>query len=360
MYDTLGEQSKGGGAMDREHDLETLPRRLLPWFRDNARKLPWRETREPYPVWVSEIMLQQTRVEAVLGYYRRLLAAFPTVEDLARAPEEQLLKLWEGLGYYSRARNLQKAARRVAEELDGRFPDSFEGLLALPGVGEYTAGAVASICFVRPCAAVDGNVLRVLSRFLADDSPRETMKKWAKPALEAVYPPGQCGMFTQALMELGATVCVPNGAPRCGECPLSDLCRAHALGKEGDFPPKPVKKPRPREELTVFLLDCGGKLALRKRPDKGLLAGLWELPWVPGTLSPEEAAAQAARWGLSPRDVLAQRDKTHVFTHRVWAMRGFDLTCDVPDPAFVWTTREELRKGYSLPTAFRQFLEEDA
>ena len=167
-------------------------------------------------------------------------------------------------------------------------------------------------------------------------------------------------MFTQALMELGATVCVPNGAPRCGECPLNDLCRAHTLGKEGNFPPKPVKKPRPREELTVFLLDCGGKLALRKRPDKGLLAGLWELPWVPGTLSPEEAAAQAARWGLSPRDVLAQRDKTHVFTHRVWAMRGFDLTCDVPDPAFVWTTREELRKGYSLPTAFRQFLEEDA
>ena len=166
-------------------------------------------------------------------------------------------------------------------------------------------------------------------------------------------------MFTQALMELGATVCVPNGAPRCGECPLSDLCRAHALGKEGDFPQKPVKKPRPREELTVFLLDCGGKLALRKRPDKGLLAGLWELPWVPGALSPEEAAAQASRWGLSPRNVLAQREKTHIFTHRVWAMRGFDFTCEVRNPTFVWATREELRETYSLPTAFRQFVEED-
>ncbi len=342
-----------------ERDLSALPRRLLPWFRENARALPWRETREPYPVWVSEIMLQQTRVEAVLGYYRRFLAAFPTVEALAGAPEEQLLKLWEGLGYYSRARNLQKAARMVAGELQGRFPDTCEGLLALPGVGEYTAGAVASICFERPCAAVDGNVLRVLSRFLADDSPREVLKKCAKPALEAVYPPGHCGEFTQALMELGATVCVPNGAPRCGECPLADLCHAHALGKEGDLPKKPVKKPRPREELTVFILDCGGKLALRKRPARGLLAGLWELPWVPGTLSPGEAADQAARWGLSPRDVRAQREKTHIFTHREWIMRGFDLDCGVPAPDFVWVTREELREGYSLPTAFRQFLEED-
>ena len=338
-------------------ELKYLPGLLLPWFEQNKRDLPWRQNRDPYRVWLSEIMLQQTRVEAVKGYYASFLEALPTVQALADCPEEQLLKLWEGLGYYNRARNLQKAAKILAET---GFPDSYEGWLSLPGVGEYTAGAVASICFDRPVAAVDGNVLRVLSRYRADASPitDSAVKKRVKAELEEIYPKEQPGAFTQALMELGATVCVPNGAPKCEICPLSGQCRAFLMGKTADFPVKEAKKARKTEQRAVFLLRCGEKLALEKRPSRGLLAGLWQLPNVEGVLTETQAAAQAAQWGCEPHDLLSVRQKKHIFTHITWEMTGFDLRCGREDPRFVWAAPENLEKEYALPTAFRQFLEE--
>ncbi len=341
-----------------EDSVRLLPGLLLPWFRENARPLPWRENQEPYSVWLSEIMLQQTRVEAVKGYYTRFLQALPDVFALAEVPEEQLLKLWEGLGYYNRARNLQKTARIVAWEREGRFPDTAEELLALPGIGEYTAGAIASICFDRPCAAVDGNVLRVLSRYLADAAPREEQKKRFRLLLEAVYPPGQCGLFTQSLMELGASVCVPNGAPRCEVCPLREHCEACLRGEVQAFPKKEAKKPRRQQALTVFLLDCDGKLALCKRPSRGLLAGLWQLPNAEGEMTVEQALAQVERWGLRPSDVRAQLRRKHIFTHVEWNMTGYEITVQEQTGPFVWHTRQELAREYALPTAFRQFLEE--
>ena len=337
--------------------LSELPGLLLPWYAQNKRDLPWRENRDPYRVWLSEIMLQQTRVEAVRGYYARFLTALPTVQALADCDEQQLLKLWEGLGYYNRARNLQKAAKIIAQT---GFPDSYEGWLALPGVGEYTAGAVASICFDRPVAAVDGNVLRVLSRYQADPSPitEPAVKKQVKAALEAVYPAEQPGAFTQALMELGATVCVPNGAPKCEKCPLSGQCKAFLQEKTADFPVKAAKKERKIQQRAVFLLRCGDKLALEKRPARGLLAGLWQLPNVEGILTAEQAAAQAAQWGCEPHDVLSIRQKKHIFTHITWEMEGFELVCGQENDRFVWATPAQLEEEYPLPTAFRQFLEE--
>ena len=337
--------------------LSELPGLLLPWYAQNKRDLPWRENRDPYRVWLSEIMLQQTRVEAVRGYYARFLTALPTVQALADCDEQQLLKLWEGLGYYNRARNLQKAAKIIAQT---GFPDSYEGWLALPGVGEYTAGAVASICFDRHVAAVDGNVLRVLSRYQADPSPitEPAVKKQVKAALEAVYPAEQPGAFTQALMELGATVCVPNGAPKCEKCPLSGQCKAFLQEKTADFPVKAAKKERKIQQRAVLLLRCGDKLALEKRPARGLLAGLWQLPNVEGILTAEQAAAQAAQWGCEPHDVLSIRQKKHIFTHITWEMEGFELVCGQESDRFVWATPAQLEEEYPLPTAFRQFLEE--
>ena len=257
---------------------------LLAWYRENARDLPWRHTEDPYRIWVSEIMLQQTRVAAVLGYYARFLEAFPTVETLASADEERLMKLWEGLGYYSRARNLQKAAKEVVAM--GGFPDTYAGLLALPGIGDYTASAIAAAAFGRREPAVDGNVLRVAAR-LTDchgDILDPKTKGAVRAGLAAVMPENTADIriFNQAMMELGATVCGPNTAPRCGECPVQALCLGHRLGTAEALPVKKAKKERRVEEKTVFLLLKEGKIALRKRPKTGLLAGLWEFPQCRG------------------------------------------------------------------------------
>lgn len=339
--------------------LNALPALLLPWFSANKRALPWRADREPYHVWLSEIMLQQTRVEAVRGYYSRFLERLPTVQALAEAKEDTLMKLWEGLGYYSRARNLQKAARLIVEERGGEFPRTLEELRALPGVGSYTAGAIASICFELPEAAVDGNVLRVLSRLCASDAPvtdASVREKWRR-ALGEVYPAGHCGDFTQAMMELGATVCLPNGRPLCQSCPLSGLCLAQAQGKQQLFPVKAEKKPRRREQRTVFVLRQGERLALCKRPEKGLLAGLWQLPDVPGELTAAQALSQAERWGLHPTGIERVVHREHIFTHVHWLLTGVYLTCAEAGD-FRWATPEELRQELSLPTAYRQFLEE--
>ena len=343
--------------MERQELYQKLPGALLPWFRENARDLPWRRDREPYHVWLSEIMLQQTRVEAVRAYYLRFLEALPTLESLASADEGVLLKLWEGLGYYSRARNLQKAAREIVSEHGGRFPSDFDAIRALPGVGPYTAGAVASICFEQPRAAVDGNVLRVLSRITADDSPVDLpeTRRGMTEGLEAVYPAGACGAFTQSLMELGATVCTPRG-PRCDGCPCADFCLARADGSASRLPVRLPKKEKRAEEKTVFLLRCGDRLAIRRREETGLLAGLWELPNVPGALDAAAALLQAEAMGVKPTGLEREIRRTHVFTHIVWEMTGYLIPCREEAPSFVWADEAALREKYALPTAFRQFL----
>lgn len=339
--------------------LGLLPQALLPWYGANARDLPWRADREPYHVWLSEIMLQQTRVEAARGYYLRFLQALPTIAALAAAEEGRLLKLWEGLGYYNRVRNLQRAAQRVMAGHGGIFPREYPAVRALPGIGDYTAGAICSICFDAPVAAVDGNVLRVVSRVEDIRQPMDTpqMKRAVAAALSAVYPPGRCGDFTQSLMELGATVCQPGPRPQCSGCPCRGFCRGLAGGAAAELPLLTPKRPRRAEERTVFLLEWEGKLALCRRPPKGLLAGLWQFPNLPGSLSPQEALSQAAAWDTAPIALEQALFRTHVFTHLEWRMTGYRLRCARPAPCFAWAGPEALAGAYALPTAFRQFID---
>jgi A/G-specific adenine glycosylase len=339
-------------------DYAVLPGALLPWYRAGHRDLPWRADTEPYHIWVSEIMLQQTRAEVVRHYYTRFMAALPTLEALAAAPEDQLLKLWEGLGYYTRARNLQKCARVVLEQYGGRFPRDIKTIRALPGVGPYTAGAVASICFGAKTSAVDGNVLRILARFGREDAPIDlpaTRDRFAR-ALEAVYPDA-AGDFTQALMELGATVCTPK-SPKCAACPIRAHCLAHAAGTETAYPVRTPKREKRVEEKTVLLLRCGERLALCRRTEKGVLHGLWQLPDLPGKLSPARALEAAAAWGAQPTELRRESRRTHIFTHIRWEMVCYHIDCGAMPDRFTWVERAQLRQDYALPTAFRMFLEE--
>ena len=340
-------------------DARQLPELLLPWYEKNKRDLPWRRDREPYHVWLSEIMLQQTRVEAVRGYYLRFLAALPTIADLAVCDDDMLHKLWEGLGYYSRVRNLKKAARALMEAYGGIFPENEEEIRGLPGIGDYTAGAIASICFEQKEPAVDGNVLRVMARLWQYREPVTTpaFRRAVRERLREVYPAGRCGEFTQALMELGATVCLPNGVPACGRCPLAALCQSREGELFREIPVREEKKPRKEERKTVFLLHCGEKWAVRKRGDQGLLAGLWEFPNVPGFLGAQEAVSQAEAWGCRPRELLKSVEKIHIFTHIRWEMTGYYIACDEEAPGFLWVTETQLDREISLPTAFRQFRE---
>lgn len=311
-------------------------------------------------MWLSEIMLQQTRVEAVKGYYTRFLNAVPDIASLAGSDPELLHKLWEGLGYYSRVRNLQAAAKEILQLYGGEFPRTYREVRALKGIGDYTAGAICSICFDLPTPAVDGNVLRVLSRMRED--PRCTddlaVRRSVRDELAAVYPESGAGTLTPALMELGATVCVPNGAPHCGRCPMRDVCRAARNGSWQHFPVRAEKRQRREALLTVFVLDCGGNYAICKRKSSGLLAGLWEFPNVPGHLDAQQALDLAAAWGARPRELVKQLERTHIFTHIVWKMRCYYLSCaEMPDK-FTWADRSALDGKYALPTAFRMFREE--
>ena len=333
--------------------LNKLPRVLLPWYEEHKRDLPWRQDKDPYHIWVSEIMLQQTRVEAVKGYYARFLSALPTISHLANADEEALLKLWEGLGYYSRVRNLQKAAKVIMTQHHGCFPTDHKEVLALPGIGDYTAGAICSIAFGQKTPAVDGNVLRVIARVQGDFTPIDSpaRKKEVQHALAAIYP-DRAGDFTQALMELGATICGPNRTPDCGHCPCMEFCLGYAQGVAKELPVKTPKKGRRTEEKTVYLLRCGDRYALQKRPDKGLLAGLWQLPETTGMLNVSEAVVALA---LPVKEIYRQLDKNHIFTHIEWRMRCFYLEITEKTADFQWYTAEEIQNSTALPTAYRQF-----
>lgn len=340
--------------------MENIAPALLDWFYQNKRILPFRTDPSPYHVWVSEIMLQQTRVSAALPYYERFLAALPDIPALAACEEEKLHKLWEGLGYYSRVRNLQKAAKIVCEQYGGQLPADYDALRELPGIGDYTAGAIASISFGLPVPAVDGNVLRVMTRFLADATPleRPALRREITQALATVYPAGQCGAFTQSLMELGALVCLPNGAPLCGQCPLQAICRASAAGNPCAYPVRAPKAARRVEERTVFVFSCDGRQALEKRPPEGLLAGLWQYPNVLGKLSVAQAIAQAEQWGVRPRQLEKSVERQHIFTHITWRMTAYYFQCGAAPAAFIWAAPSEIAQRFALPTAFHMFFEE--
>lgn len=337
---------------------EGFSKAVTSWFRAEGRILPWREGRDPYRIWISEIMLQQTRIEAVIPYYHRFLEKIPSVSELARIPEDQLLKLWEGLGYYSRARNLKKAAERIMTDFGGEMPREPKELESLPGIGEYTAGAIASIAFGKPAPAVDGNVMRVVTRVLADESDiaQPATKKMIAGLLREIYPEGEeAALLTEGIMEIGERVCIPNGVPLCSLCPLKQLCRAHVEGTMDRIPVKSAKKPRKNVLLTVFVLSCGDRFAIGKRGETGLLSGMWEFYHAAGHLKPKEAKAHLEELGFEVEQITSCGSATHIFTHLEWSMKGYRAEVKDPLPFLEWKTHEEIEREYAIPGAFRYF-----
>ena len=346
--------------MNQKKELKQIVTPLLSWYAEHKRPLPWRNEPTPYHVWISEIMLQQTRIEAVIPYYERFLKELPDVASLAAVDDDKLMKLWEGLGYYSRARNLKKAANQIMELYGGALPESADELRKLSGIGDYTAGAIASISFGKPEPAVDGNVLRVIMRVLGktDDIAQQSTKKETSSALREIYPEGEDAKnLTQAIMELGESVCIPNGEPKCSVCPLASLCKANKENLTDTIPVKSPKKPRKQEQKTVFLLSCREKYAICKRPGSGLLAGLWEFPNTQSHLSEEEAFSYLGTLGLSPIAVAPCVDAVHIFTHIEWRMTGYTAECQTPNENFVWKSAEEILGEYASPSAFRAYTE---
>ncbi len=342
--------------------MENISPALLDWFYKNRRSLPFREDPTPYHVWLSEVMLQQTRVSAVLPYYYRFLEALQDIPALAACEEERLHKLWEGLGYYSRVRNLQKAAKLVCAQYGGQLPADYAALRALPGIGEYTAGAIASISFGLPVPAVDGNVLRVFSRLYNDPGviTEPAVKKAFTARVMEHQPPEKAGDYNQALMELGALVCVPNGAPLCGQCPLAALCLARAAGTTAQLPQKAKPKPRKLVPVTLALVESPAGFLVQQRPQKGLLAGLWQpVLWEGEHLLQAEVLARLAALGLNTGTAApaALPAAKHIFTHIEWLMSGVQLHVPAQSaPAgYVWANREQLRTTYTLPGAFRVY-----
>ncbi|MDO4331243.1 MAG: A/G-specific adenine glycosylase [Eubacteriales bacterium] len=343
----------------RQAALNCIASPLLAWYDGSRRKLPWREEPTPYRVWISEIMLQQTRVEAVKPYFQRFMERLPDVEALASVSEDALLKLWEGLGYYSRARNLQKAARQIMEEYNGQIPSDYDSLVKLQGIGSYTAGAIASIAFGQLVPAVDGNVLRVISRLLADDRDilNPAVKKKVEEELLPVMPKERPGDFNQALMELGAMVCLPNGAPKCTECPWESLCRANLTRTQTQYPKKSAKKPRKIEKRTILVIRDIHCVAIRKRPANGLLAGLYEFPSMEGHADREEVLAWLKEQGVHAVRIEKLPPSKHIFTHKEWHMTGFSVLVDELEPMkkdkrLLFVEPEETEEKYPIPSAF--------
>lgn len=341
--------------------LKQIVKPLLSWYDGHARVLPWREDNHPYRVWVSEIMLQQTRVEAVKPFFERFLNALPDVKALAECPEDTLLKLWEGLGYYNRVRNMRKAARVIMEQYRGEFPADYEKILSLPGIGHYTAGAVSSIAFGIPMPAVDGNVLRVLSRVKAsyEDILKQSVKNSLEKEIKSIIPGDRAGDFNQALIELGAIVCVPNGKAKCDICPLAFCCRAKEKGIVDELPRKKAKKERRLEQKTVLILREGERVAIRKRPAKGLLAGMYELPNLEGCLGEEEVLGYIRKWGLSPLRILPLAGARHIFSHVEWQMTGYAVSLEETEhmdcDGMFFVDAKETEKNYPIPAAFAAY-----
>lgn len=359
FYDKLQVLEPKDREVDEWERLQLMERPLLSWYQDQKRTLPWRDNPTPYSVWISEIMLQQTRVEAVKPYYQRFMEELPGISDLAVVSEDRLLKLWEGLGYYSRARNLQKAARIVTERYNGELPTSFEELLSLPGIGSYTAGAIASIAFHIPVPAVDGNVLRVFSRLTGseDDILKQSVKRKIEGKLREVMPSKDPGSYNQALIELGALVCIPNGYPLCDRCPMASLCIAKKKDLTSVIPVKTPKKQRKSEDRTVLILLNDGKVAIQKRKDTGLLASMYEFPNLTGHVSKEDLPSIL---GVTEANIKANiiplSASKHIFSHVEWHMIGYWVELkNMPASDYLWVEQEDLKKTYSLPGAFKAY-----
>ena len=338
--------------------LKEIVTPLLQWFQINQRELPWRKTKEPYPIWLSEIMLQQTRVEAVKPYYERFLRTLPTIKDLANADEETILKLWEGLGYYSRVRNMQKAALQIMENHQGIFPSNHTDILKLKGIGPYTAGAIASIAFDQPVPAVDGNVLRVMSRITADASDislAATKKVW-EDRIREIIPSYAPGNFNQALMELGATVCLPNGMPHCDVCPVRKYCEAYRRNVVQQYPVKAEKKARTAVYLNVLFCVSGSRIAIRKRKKEGVLFGLWELPNAEKEMNLPEFLQEI---GITEGEITSMKSQKHIFTHIEWYMDCYYIHIkEKIGEELHWVTVSEIEQSYALPSAFRKIWQE--
>lgn len=345
--------------------LDQIAGPLLTWYDKGRRILPWREEPTPYHVWLSEIMLQQTRVEAVKPYYDRFLKALPDIRSLAEVDEEQLLKLWEGLGYYNRARNLKKAAMTIMSDYGGEMPGQYDELCKLSGIGSYTAGAISSIAFGNPVPAVDGNVLRILSRLRVDDRDilDAKVRKSIEEELRGVMPADRPGDFNQALMELGAMVCIPNGMAKCEECPWNHLCEARKQSRIAEFPKKAPKKPRSIEKKTILVIQDAEKVALHKRPDKGLLAGMYEFPSMEGHREEEEVIEYLKQLGLQPLRIRKLEDTKHIFTHKEWHMIGYairvDELCKLEKASasgeLLFIDPMETQSNYPIPSAFAAY-----
>ena len=342
---------------ERKNPLTRLTAPLLEWYEENRRSLPWREVVSPYRTWVSEIMLQQTRVTAVLPYFQRFMQALPDIAALAAVPDAQLMKLWEGLGYYSRARNLKKAAQQVMERWGGNLPGDQAALCSLPGIGVYTAGAILSIAFGQAVPAVDGNVMRVYARLLGDsrditqEGLRQEYRQLAAEAISREHP----GAYNQALMDLGATVCLPHGTPDCDACPARQFCQAHQNGQETVLPVRREKKQRRQEARTVFVLWQEGRVALHRRSDKGLLAGLWEFPQTEGALEEKQAIEWLEKQNLLPLIWQKKLSARHQFTHVEWEMTAYVLTVrGGGDPDWLWAEQQQYRT-LAIPSAFARF-----
>lgn len=348
--------------------LNQITEPLLNWYRENKRELPWRQEPTPYHVWISEIMLQQTRVEAVKSYYARFTQELPEIADLAVCPEEKLLKLWEGLGYYNRVKNMQKAAILVMEKYGGVLPADYDKLLELPGIGSYTAGAVSSIAYGISRPAVDGNVLRVITRITenAEDILKQSTKKKMEEELQKIMPQNAPGEFNQSLMELGATVCVPNGMAKCESCPVAHLCQANAHGTVMEYPKKAPKKKRKIEERTVLVIQNGQEFAIHKRPSKGLLAGLYELPNREGYMERDEILAYVESLNLLPLHISQAGEAKHIFSHVEWHMKGYFIKVASTEEKkigdLIFVDKKESKGKYPIPSAFsayRKYIEED-
>ncbi len=347
-------------------EVKQFQKDLMNWYEKEARDLPWRREPSPYGIWVSEMMLQQTRVETVIPYYNRFMEAFPDVFALALGEEEQLLKLWQGLGYYARARNLKKGAEMVVKNYHGKIPENREELMKIPGIGPYISSAIASMAFQKPVASLDGNLYRVLARiYLWEEEINSVHSKRALAQLaENLLCQDKPGDFNQAMMDLGATICIPNGAPMCGRCPVNEHCKAYSEGKTDSIPVKTTKKPRKILNKTVFLVRYLNYVVLRKRPNSGLLAGLWEFPNVDGNLSWEQAQKFLRIGGIISGDFHEIGDSKHVFTHLEWKMKGYEIVINdripftgiEPYNHWQWVELEVLHQEYSIPSAFRDYV----
>ncbi len=342
--------------MEEIESINKITNLVIKWYQENKRELPWRKEKNPYYIWISEIMLQQTRIEAVKQYYKRFLEQIPNIQALAEVEEQKLLKLWEGLGYYNRARNLKKAAQIIQEKYEGKMPKTYQELIQLPGIGEYTAGAISSIAYNEKVPAVDGNVLRVISRVIGskkDVLDRNTKQEITKILQEIM--PKEAGAFNEGLMELGELICVPNGEPLCNKCPLQGVCVAKNRNLTNRIPVRNQKIKRKKEEKTVFLLEFEDKIAIRRREKTGLLANMYEFPNVNKKLHKEEIKKVLQDWSLTVIKVNKVGTHHHVFSHIEWDMISYKIEVNNINQTFTWITKEDILKKYPIPGAFMPF-----